>query len=465
MNHTTRRPTDHFPSNTPPTRRRFLQTALGAVAVPTILPAVSRGISALTRLNHACIGVGGMMGFNDFQNFLSHERVQITALCDVDQQYLEKAGKEVPQARLYTDWRELLAQEGDRLDSVNVTVPDHMHFPIAHKAISLGKHVYCQKPMCHDVTEVRALTEKARSAGVVTQLGTQITSSIGERMALAYVRQGVIGKIRRVVLCSNRPGAIETYRSPAMRPSGGQTPPAHFNWDLWLGTAPERPYVPKIYHPSIWRAWQDFGTGWSGDIGCHLFDLVWRGLNLHAPLKVKARVQETWKHTRERRREHWPQSNHITWIFPGNQKTEGQTLTIDWYDGLFYPPEDIKALYPGKTYPPESALLIGTEGALIYPLGTSPWLLPRDRFQGLDRPTFTEGNHYHHFVDACLGGEETTCHFGQSGPMTEAILLGTVAVRLPDQWLHWDSVHLKIPNQAQAEQYLKRTYREGWRVV
>ncbi|MCP4454016.1 MAG: Gfo/Idh/MocA family oxidoreductase, partial [Planctomycetes bacterium] len=272
--------TDDFPSDSATTRRKFLQTALGAVALPTILPSLGHGASAQTKLNHACIGVGGMMGFNDFQNFLSHPRVQITALCDVDRQHLEKARKEAPQANVYADWRDMLAKEGDRLDSINATVPDHMHFPIAQKAISLGKHVYCQKPMCHDVAEVRALTEAAHKAQVVTQLGTQITSSIGERMALAYLRRGVIGKIRRVVLCSNRPGAIEAYRSPAMRPPTGQAPPPHLNWDLWLGTAPERPYVPNLYHPSIWRAWQDFGTGWSGDIGCHLFDLVWRSLAL-----------------------------------------------------------------------------------------------------------------------------------------------------------------------------------------
>lgn len=448
-----------------PTRRRFLKNTLGTLALPTILPTLNYAASAQTKLNHACIGVGGMMGFNDLKNFLSHPRVRVTALCDVDRQFLEKAKQEAPEARLYADWREMLAQEGDRLDSVNATVPDHMHFPIADSAMRLGKHVYCQKPMCHDVAEVRALMQQADEAKVVTQLGTQITSSIGERMALAYLRQGVIGKIRRVVLCANRPGAIEAYRSPAMRPASGQSPPPQLKWDLWLGTAPTRPYVPKLYHPSLWRAWQDFGTGWSGDIGCHLFDLVWKALDLTAPVKVKARVQASWKDSPLRRAEHWPQSNHITWVFPGNEHIEGRELTIDWYDGLFYPPKQITDLYSGKTYPTESALLIGTEGALLYPLGTSPWLLPRDKFQGLDRPKFAARNHYHHFVDACLGGEMTTCHFGQSGPMTEAILLGTVAVRTPDQWLDWDSAALKIPNQPEAESYLQRTYREGWRVA
>ncbi len=444
-------------------RRQFLRSALGTVGIPMVLPLVGKGAVAPTKLNHACIGVGGMMGFNDLQNFLSHPRVRITALCDVDACHLAKAKEAVPEARTYTDWRELLDKEGPRLDSVNVTVPDHMHFPIAHQAIHQGKHVYCQKPMCHDVAEVRALTEATREMGVVTQLGTHITASPGERLALDYLRRGVIGKVKRVILCANRPGAIESYRLLGPRPAIGQAVPDTLNWDLWLGTAPTRPYAPEIYHPVRWRAWQDFGTGWSGDIGCHLFDLVWKGLELTAPTKVKARVQQSWQDSPARRADTWPQSNHISWMFPGNRHTEGDELMIEWYDGLFYPPEEFRSLYPGKTYPTESALLVGTEGSLLYPLGAGPWLLPRDKFKGITRPQLKERNHYHDFVNACLGGEETTCHFLQSGPMTETILLGTVAVRTPGQWLDWDRVGLKISNNSQAESLIKRTYRDGWR--
>jgi predicted dehydrogenase len=380
----------------------------------------------------------------------------------VDTRHLKKAQAAVPDARIDTDWRELLDKEGNRIDSVNITVPDHMHFPIAHKAIGLGKHVYCQKPLCHDVAEVRTLIQDTQKAGVVTQLGTHITSSMAERTALAYLREGVIGKVKNVILCANRPGAIESYRLPGPRPVFGQTAPAFLNWDLWIGNAPKRPYAPDIYHPIHWRAWQDFGTGWSGDIGCHLFDLVWKGLELTAPLRVKARVQTSWKESPERRRDTWPQSNHITWTFPGNSHTQDDTLTVEWYDGLFLPPKKIQALYPGRVYPTESALFVGTEGALLYPLDAAPWLLPRDRFADQARPTFTPRNHYHHFVDACLGGEQTACHFQQSGPMTEAILLGTVAERIPDQRLDWDAEHMKITNLPQAEQYLKRSYRQGW---
>jgi predicted dehydrogenase len=437
---------------------------LGTLGVPWFFSSAGQGARPQKKLNHACIGVGGMMGFNDLQNFLKHPRVRIVALCDVDARHLDAARAAVPEAPVYSDWRDLLAEEGDRLDSVNITVPDHMHGLIAMTALRRQKHVYCQKPLCHDVAEVRALTQEARRAGVVTQLGTQITASIGERSALDYLQRGVIGKIKRVVMCANRPGAIENYRLLGPRPSHGQPAPPALNWDLWIGTAPMRPYVPELYHPVHWRAWQDFGTGWSGDIGCHLFDLPWRALHLTAPLKVRARVQASWKQSMQRRGDTWPQSNHITWIFPGTSLTEGDALLVDWYDGLFYPPDDILALYPGQTYPTESTLFIGTEGALLYPLDAGPWLLPQERFQAITKPKPQPRNHYHDFVDACLGGEMTTCHFLQSGPMTEAILLGTVAVRHPDQWLDWEDANLKIPNFPEAEQHLSRSYRTGWTI-
>ena len=196
--------TQSFRACTGSTRRQFLHTACGALAAPLILSGGCKAGTPSTKLNHACIGVGGMMGWNDLQNFLSHPQVEIAAICDVDAQHLKRAKQALPKARVYRDWRELLSREADRIDSVNVTVPDHMHFPIALKALRLGKHVYCQKPMCHDVSEVRALTQATKEAGVVTQLGTHITSSIAERTALAYLHRGVIGKVKSVILCANR---------------------------------------------------------------------------------------------------------------------------------------------------------------------------------------------------------------------------------------------------------------------
>lgn len=407
------------------------------------------------------------MGEVDLHNFLEHKRLQVVALCDVDANTLDKAAKIVPGARLYADWRELLRSEGDRIDSVNVAVPDHTHFSAAYSAIQKGKNVYCQKPMCHDIAEVRALTQAAVKKGVVTQLGTQVASTIYDRTGVQWLREGRIGKVTHAYLCSNRPGAVETYRLKGPRPAVGQPPPKSLSWDFWIGSAPVRPYAPDIYAPAKWRAWQDFGTGWSGDIGCHIFDPVWKGLGLRPALTVWAEVQESWKDSPARRGDTWPQGDHIIWTFPGNERIGGDELILEWFDGEYYPPDHIRKLYSEdlKEYPSESSMLIGTEGSLLIPHGAPPQLLPESKFNGVKPPKLPPRSHWHHYVDACLGGEKTESHFAQTGPMTEAILLGTVAIRVPGQKLEWDSARLKVTNQPEANRYLRRRYREGWHVA
>ena len=443
-------------------RRKFLQTAAtGAIAAPFILESCKQDDGIL---QHACIGVGGM-GLGDLKNFIKHPKVQIVAICDVDSERLKKASELVPDARTYADWRELLKKEAGNIESVNVAVPDHSHFSIAYQAMQKGKHVYCQKPMCHDVAEVRLLTEASIKKGVITQLGTQHASSPNDRAGVQLLREGAIGKVKHAYLCSNRPGAIEKYRPVGPRPAQGQKAPNHLDWDLWIGTAPMRSYAPDIYHPMIWRGWQDFGTGWSGDIGCHIFDAVWKGLGLKPPKSVIAEVQKSWQESPERRSDTWPQGDHITWVLPGNELTDGDDFQLEWFDGEMYPPKEIMDLFPHEKYPAESAMIVGTEGALLIAHTGGLALLPLDKFENYDKPKFQDRNHYHHFVDACLGGEKTESHFAQSGPMTEAILLGTVAVRMPDQLLEWDNDKMKFTNYPEANKYLHRAYRDGWQMA
>lgn len=443
-------------------RRAFLRTTLGTtLGTALCAPAFLRAAAPNSRTQHACIGTGGM-GAVDLDNFRQHPETDIVALCDVDESFLKTAAAKVPKARVYRDWRELLATEGDRVDSLNVTVPDHMHFPIAQAAIQRGKHVYVQKPMCHDVWEVRALTEAAKARGVKTQLGTHLASGSGDRTTAQWLREGAVGRVKHLYLSANRPGAVETYRPVGPRPPQGQNPPAHLDWNLWLGTAPERPFVPDIYHPVKWRGWLDFGTGWSGDIGCHIFDAVWKGLGLQPPKSVIAEVQESWKVSPTRRGDTWPQANHITWTFPGNALSGGEDILVEWFDGEFWAPKEIRALFSVEDYPTESAMVIGEKGALLNPLAGTPLLLPEDRFKSVARPKFDNRNHYHHFIDAIRGGPMCECHFAQTGPMTEAILLGTVAVRFPGERLEWDPVGLRIPNHPGAQALLRRTYRQGW---
>ena len=426
-----------------------------------------RKVSPNGKVAHACIGVGGM-GHHDLENFKSHGGTEVVAICDVDKNLLDRASKIVPDARCYTDWREMLAKEGDKIDSVNASVPDHMHALIALTAMQQGRHVYCQKPLCHDVAECRALATVAKRTGVVTQLGTQHASGVGDRIGVQWLREGAVGEVKRVILCSNRPGAIDAYRLVGPRPAKGEPAPANMAWDLWLGTAPEREFSPGIYHTMKWRAWLDFGTGWSGDIGCHIFDAVWKGMNLGstAPLTVKAEVQESWKNDKARRADVWPQSDHITWTFPGCAASGGKPYTMEWFDGLIYPPEDVMAMAKEagfNEYPAESAMVIGTEGAMLLPHTSGPVLLPKGKFGGYPKPKMSARNHYHHFLDTILGTEECESQFGgTAGPMAEAIILGTVAIRVPDTVLRWDPKRLKITNSEEANKLLRRTYRKGW---
>ena len=446
-------------------RRQFLKSVApiaGILGVPNIL----RGANLNTRAQHACIGVGGMMGFNDLQNFKQHSRTDIVAICDVDAGNLKRAQKEVPSARPYRDWREMLEKEGGKIDSINATVPDHMHAAICHTAMQAGKHVYCQKPMCHDVGEVRALTRLAAEKNLKTQLGNQHSSGTGDRMAVEYLKAGAIGKIKHVYLCSNRASGM-SYRLDQPQPP--QAPvPAGLEWDLWLGTAPVRPFAADVYHPSRWRSWLDFGTGWSGDIGCHILSAPWKALGLKAPMSIEARVNKGWLDSPALRAQLWPRANHVTWVFPGNGLTAGgKPLTVEWFDGAepdFYIPAEFRKLYPGANFPEEAALFIGEEGALLLPHTSGPQLLPREKFAAVARPQVKGENHYHSFLNSILDNTPCESSFDISGAMSEAVILGTVAIRTPGVKLDWDAPALKITNSSAADALLRRSYRDGWKI-
>ena len=296
---------------------------------------------------------------------------------------------------------------------------------------------------------------------VETPLVTYLRAD-GERIAGLIADRAVEPSIGEVFSFSD---AIDAYRLVGPRPKEKHAVPEQLDWDLWIGNAPERPFVPGIYHASKWRAWQDFGTGWSGDIGCHVFDATWKALGLTAPKSVSAKVQESWKKSAGRRGDTWPQSDHITWKFPGTSMTAKDEITVEWFDGLIYPPDEARKWYPGETYPPESALMVGTKGAILIPNGGAPQLYPLDKFKGTAQPKLETRNHYHHYLDAILGSAVNESFFEQTGPMTEAILLGTVAIRTPDEVLYWDPKKLAITNNPVAHGLLKRNYRKGWEVA
>ncbi|MDD4868991.1 MAG: Gfo/Idh/MocA family oxidoreductase [Kiritimatiellae bacterium] len=455
-------------------RRSFL-AASTVTAITTFLPRQTLGQTSPSspneKLNHACIGIGGMGG-SDLSNIKSHERTQIVAICDVDKALLTKAAAKLPGVRTYTDWRELLANESNKIDSVNVSVPDHMHTIIATSAMRAGKHVYCQKPLCHDMAECRLLRDTAKEKGVITQLGIQHSAGVYDRMTVQLLKDNAIGTVEHVYLFSNREGIS---RIEVTRPKEADPIPESLNWDLWLGTAPQRPYAAKIYHPRIWRIWQDFGSAWVGDIGCHIHSSVWKGTGLTVPISVKAEVQESWKNTPARFNDTWPQGAHITWIYPGNEKTGGKPLTVEWFDGMtgkaaanLLPPPEICELAKEvglKQLPLEGSVVAGSEGWLMSQLSSAaPRLIMRNKSAA--KPPMPKlppwPNHYHEFLNSCLEKKKSSADFSVIAPMVEAVLLGNVAERVPDTLLNWDAPNMQITNVPAANKFLRRTYRKGW---
>ncbi len=350
-------------------RRELLRSA-AVLSTPWILPQSLLAQSPNERLNHACIGVDGM-GWGDLGSLASHPRIQIVAICDVDVARMEKAAARFPQARRYQDWRELLAMEEDRIDSVNVSVPDHMHADISRSAISRGKHVYCQKPLTHDVAEARGLRIAAERAGVTTQMGNQIQSADVYRTAVRMLQDGVIGKVKAIHAWT---GATFPQRG---RPAGADPVPASLDWDKWLGVAPDRPFKSGVYHPFNWRGWQDFGGGAIGDFGCHILDTPFKALGLTAPTSIRAEVPTEWAENEAWRLENWPDWEILTYEFPGTELTSASTLEVIWYDGGKQPPIELFGFQQADQRPPGSgALFLGDDGKLLLPHVGAPNCCP-----------------------------------------------------------------------------------------
>ncbi len=435
------------------TRRTFLKQAVAASAIPLILPRASFAGAPNSRLQHASIGVNGMGG-SDLGEFVSSGKVDIVALCDIDENSLKAAAESFPKARLYRDWREMLDVEEKHIDSVNIAIPDHMHAPAAMTAIRAGKHVYCQKPLTHEVYEARKLARAARKKGVVTQMGIQIHSHPFYRTAVHWLQQGAIGKVSEW-----HSWCAATYSVPGgKRPEGADPVPPHVAWDLWLGAAPERPFKEGVYHPFEWRRWRNFGTGAVGDFGCHIFDPVFTALGIGGPLTVSGTSEGSSD-------EVWPLWSAVNYEFPGTPLTASKTIKATWGDGGKQPSTALSSHLPaGYELPKSGSMLIGEEGTLIIPHVGKPELYPVEKFKNYPDPNFEAQpvNHYHSFVDAALGKGQTTAGFDFAGPLTEAVLLGNIATRFPGQTLEWNAGRLRFSNNRDADDFLRRTYRDGW---
>ncbi|MDB4385051.1 Gfo/Idh/MocA family oxidoreductase [Opitutaceae bacterium] len=442
-------------------RRSFLAKSCLIGLGASVLPAGRALASPDRKIRHACIGLGGM-GFLDYSAIAAHADVEIVAICDIDTARAKKVQELVPQAKFYQDWRELLEKE--EIDSVNVSTPDHMHAAITMTALAKGYHVYCQKPLTHDIYEARMIGAKAAETGLVTQMGTQLVSMTAERIGVEWIRRETLGKIREVYLWSNKP-ALQ-YRPMGPRPERADPVPAHVDWNAWLGTAPERPYVEGVYHPTWWRGWQDFGCGWLGDMGCHIMDMPFRALGLSMPLSVKAEVESEWIADPKRRGETFPQWQIVEYLYPGTDLTANDTIKLTWSDGGKYPPDELRKHIDGGEWPTQGVLVLGENGAMLKVHRGGPRLFPREKFAHVRPAEFTPQDHYGQFVDAMLGknGGRTHSPFPYAAQSTEMVLMGTIALRFPGQKLNWDAEGMRFTNVPEANQYVRRTYRQGWEV-
>ena len=440
---------------TPPINRRsFLkQASIAGFAVPLILSRKTLAATPSGTLQHAAIGVTGQ-GTSDLQNIVSSGKVQVYALCDIDKANLRKAAQHFPDARLYTDWREMLEKEEGNIDSVNVSTPDHTHAPAAMTAIRKNMHVFCEKPLTHEVYEARQLTLAAREYGVATQMGIQIHSHDFYRTAVKWLQDGAIGKVKEWHSWSS---AVYTTQDKK-RPKGNDPVPTTVNWDLWLGVMPKRKYKADIYHPFKWRCWRDFGGGATGDFGCHIFDPVFTALGIGAPLSI---ISETECVSDEVH----PGWSIARYVFPGTDMTTDNTIRATWMDGGKQPEAGLSPHLPqGYELPKSGSMLIGEEGTLIIPHVGQPVLYPEEKFKDYPKPKLEPINHYHDFVEAALGNGKAGANFDFSGPLTEAVLLGNVANQLPGKTLEWNAEKLKFTNSGTASRLLRRRYRCGWHV-
>jgi len=460
-------------------RRDFIKNSAIAAAGISIVPRHVLGGTGFTapsdKLVVAGIGVGGK-GESDIKSFHDSGKADIAFLCDVDDRRAANSRKRFPKAKYYKDYREMLDKEHKNIDAVSVSTPDHNHAIQALAAMQLGKHVYVQKPLAHDVWEARVLTEAAKKYKVVTQMGNQGASNDGPRQAREWYEAGLIGNVHTVYCWTDRPVWPQGISWPTQKANV----PAELNWDLWLGTAPQKDFVDKLV-PFNWRGWWDYGTGALGDMGCHLLEVPFSVLGLTYVQDVQASVGSVY--VDEFKRGYFPEScppsSHATMTFPKAARTTGP-VTLHWMDGGIQParPEE---LGPNEIFGDggNGILLIGDKGKILADTyGENARLLPTSRKENValkyERVPGAAGGHYAQWVEACIAGygkKEVSAPFEISGPLTEALLMANLAIRGADGRypgrglkLLWDNENMKVTNFDVVNQFVKRNYRQGWDV-
>lgn len=476
-------------STTQESRRQFIRKGVTALAGFYIVPrsVLGRGFVAPSdKLQVAGIGVGGK-GESDIWSFHQSGKADIAFLCDVDSRQTAKSRSRFPKAKVYTDYREMLDKEHKLIDAVSVSTPDHMHAVQAMAAMQLNKHVYVQKPLTHDIYEARMLTEAAHRYKVVTQMGNQGASGDGVRQLIDWYQAGIIGDVHTVYCYTDRPVWPQGIAWPSQKASV----PAELNWDLWLGTAPYKDYVDNVV-PFNWRGWWDYGTGALGDMACHNIAPVFQVLGLGYPTSAECSVAtpyiQNW--TKGYNPECAPVASHIILRFKG--KDGKPDVKLHWMDGGIQP-ERPEELGPNETMGDggNGAIFVGTKGKMMCgTYGLVPSLLPTNKNkevkvpQTIARVPKGEGGHYAAWVEAAIAGygselaKNLSSNFDAAGPLTESILMGNLAIRSYDIQkksangrteypgrnlrLDWDGANMKVTNFDEANQFVKRKYREGY---
>ncbi|HPU92976.1 MAG TPA: Gfo/Idh/MocA family oxidoreductase [Candidatus Saccharicenans sp.] len=453
--------------STPLSRREFLGKTAASAAGLMIVPRHVIGAQKDKKkkapsdtLNMGCVGVGGK-GFSDVQAVSTEN---IVALCDVDATMMGKflgSSDHPPEykakyekAHIYRDFREMLEREKS-IDAITVSTPDHTHAVIAMTAMKMGKHVFVQKPLTHTVKEARLLQQEAAKRNLVTQMGNQGHSKEGARLICEWIWDGAIGQVHEVHVWTNRPIWPQAIDAPKEIPS---CPPT-LSWDLWLGPAQWRPYHPA-YCPFAWRGWWDFGTGALGDMGAHLIDQPFWALKLGAPIRVQA---SSTKYTEDS----YPLAEIVTYEFPERQGMS--PVKLIWYDGGLMPPRPAE-LPDGRRIGDDGGgcLFVGDKGMLVCSTyGENPRLLPEELMQSYKRPEKTiprSPGIAEEWIAAIKEGKKSTTDFSYSGPLTEMMLLGNIALRFQQDnvVLNWDSQNLRFTNVSEANKYLEMPYRSGW---
>jgi predicted dehydrogenase len=429
-------------------RRSALKTGLATLAVPSVWRMHAHAAPSETVL-HASFGANGM-ALADVTDLAKSKHLKLVAVADVDDAQVGSVKKRFPECAIYKDYRVLLDKE-KHLDSVNVSTPDHMHAPIAMRALNRGIPVYGQKPLTQTVHEARRLAEVAAERKLVTQMGIQIHSHPIHKLVVTLIHDGAIGKVKEVHSWSGK-----SWGDTAAKPTRSDPVPPGLDWELWLGVAAERPFIGNgYYHRSNWRKRLDFGTGTFGDMGCHILDPVFGALGVGNPLSIRSELPGPNDYN-------WSLDVEVKYVFPGTTNTT-ETVALTWYNGKVRPPMEVRERVGGKLSD-QGSIYIGEKGVLYSPYIGPPVLLPADKFAGFAMPAVSGDDHYLQFVEAVRGNGKTSAPFGYSGPLTEMVLLGCVATRFEKQDLKWDSKALKFTNNDAANAFVKKTYRKGFEV-